>query len=220
MSKSFWAVIAVIVVVFGGILFISGHKAAAPGSNGASVTKHLEGSNKTGVLLQEYGDYQCPFCGEYYPVVKAVAQKYNDQIQFQFSNLPLIQIHQNAMAAAHAAEAAGLQGKFWEMHDLLYANQTTWSESSSAASFFDQFATSLGLNLTQFKSDEASDKVNNTINADVDAFMKTGNQESTPTFFLDGKKINPAFDATKSVDQNVALFSTYIDAEIAKKTKQ
>ncbi|HLZ14554.1 MAG TPA: thioredoxin domain-containing protein [Candidatus Saccharimonadales bacterium] len=213
MSKAFWAVIAIIVVIFGGILLFHSNKAAAPtNANGASPTSHTEGNGKTGVTLLEYGDYECPYCGQYYPTVKQVAAKYNDQITFQFRNLPLVQIHQNALASARAAEAAGMQGKFWEMHDLLYENQQQWVQSNVAEGIFDQYATSLGLNLTQFKSDYASDKVNNSINADINAFQKTGQEESTPTFFLDGKLVRPG--------NTVDAFSSLIDAEIAAKTKK
>ncbi len=211
MTKTFWAIIAVIVVIFGGILLFSGHKAAAPNAKGSHTTNHVEGEGKSKVALVEYGDYECPYCGQFYPTVKQVQAKYNTEITFQFSNLPLIQVHQNALAAARAAEAASLQGKFWEMHDLIYENQSAWGQSSNAEAVFNQMATQLGLNLTQFKQDFSSDSVNNTINADISAFLKTGNQESTPTFFLDGKKIQP--------DNTVASFSALIDAEIAKKAK-
>lgn len=211
MNKTFWAIIAVIVVVFGGILLFNGREASAPAGGGKGTpTNHVTGKGASGVTLVEYGDYQCPFCGQFYPIVKAVQQKYDAQIFFQFRNLPLLQVHQNAFAGARAAEAAGLQGKFWEMHDLLYENQNTWGQSSNAQTYFEQYAGQLGLNLPQFKTDAASRKVNDLINADIAAFTKTGNPESTPTFFLDGKKIQPS-----SVDD----FSKLIDAEITTKHK-
>jgi protein-disulfide isomerase len=215
MSKTFWAIIAIIVVIFGGVLLFKNDKAGAPtgsGGDSSQATNHVEGKDSAGVTLVEYGDYQCPYCAAFADVVKQVEQKYDGQIKFQFRNLPLLQIHQNAFAAARAAEAAGLQGKFWEMHDLLYQNQTTWAESSNAQSYFEQYATQLGLNLTRFKSDMSSSKVNDTINADIAAFQKTGDEESTPTFYLDGKKIQP--------NDSVADFSKLIDAEIAAKAKK
>jgi protein-disulfide isomerase len=212
MSKAFWAIIAVILIVFGGILLFKDDKANAPtASSNAKPTQHVLGKGSTGVVLMEYGDYQCPFCGQYYPIVKAVEQKYNDQITFQFRNLPLIQIHQNAFAAARAAEAAGMQNKFWEMHDKLYQNQESWSSNSNPLSVFTQYATQIGLNTDKFKTDFASSAVNDSINADIKEFNKTGVETSTPTFFLDGKKISP-----KSVDE----FSKLIDAAIADKQKK
>ncbi len=213
MSKTFWAVIAIIVIIFGGIVLFKGNKDDS-GINTAATkpTNHLIGNTSSKVKLVEYGDYQCPYCGQFYPIVKQVQQKYNDQIAFQFRNLPLNQRHKNAFAAARAAEAAGIQGKYWEMHDALYQNQQTWGEADGAQSIFEQYAQQLGLNVTKFKSDSASNAVNGTINADIQAFLKTGNVESTPTFLLDDKKITPGY----SVDQ----FSKYIDAELKAKGQQ
>lgn len=216
MNKGFWGVIAAIVVVFGVVFALTSHKSSNSSSSGpAKPTSHIEGSAKTGVTLVEYGDYQCHFCGQYYPIVKQVAAQYNDQIQFQFRNLPLTQIHPNAFAGARAAEAAALQGKFWEMHDLLYENQdpngrSGWVASSNPVDeYFVGYAKQIGLNTTKFKADFASSRVNNAINADIAEFKKTGAEMATPAFFLDGKHINPGY--------NVADFQKAIDAEI--KTK-
>jgi|GEM_PF-132285 len=211
MSKSFWAIIAVIIVIFGGILLFNNHKANAPSSSSSMATNHVEGEGNTGITLVEYGDYQCPYCGQFYPIVKAVQEKYNTQIHFQFRNLPLLQVHQNAFAAARAAEAADMQGKFWQMHDMLYENQNSWAQSSTPENAFAQYAGQLGLDVNKFKQDAASSKVNDVINADIAAFLKTGNDESTPTFFLDGKKIQPGY--------SVQEFSKIIDAQIASKHK-
>ena len=211
MTKTFWAVIAIIVIIFGGIVVFNKHDSKTPSASNAQPTNHIEGKGSTGVTLVEYGDYQCPFCGQYHPLVKDVVTKYQDKIFFQFRNLPLLQVHQNAFAAARAAEAAGKQDKFWEMFDMLYENQSAWSTSSSAASIFEQYATQLGLNLTKYQSDFSSAAVNDAINADINEFKKTKEVMSTPTFFLDGKKIQPT-----SVDE----FSKLIDAEIAAKANQ
>jgi len=206
MDKRFWGIILGIILIFGGIVYFNNR---SDSNTTASPSNHVEGNNTKNVTLVEYGDYQCPACESYYPIVKQVVAKYKDQIQFQFRNLPLTQIHQNAFVGARAAEAAALQNKFWEMHDMLYENQDTWSESSDPASYFYKYATELGMNLEQFKKDYASSKVNSTINADMAAFKKTGAQQATPTFFLNGKKI----ETTASVDS----FSKQIDAEIANK---
>src|ERR1700742_4666379 len=114
MSKQFWGVIIVVVLIFIGIFALTGNKSkTSGGSSGATPTNHVEGQGKAGVTLVEYGDYECPFCGEYYPTVKKVEADYNQQIFFQFRNFPLVSIHQNAVAGAWAAEAAALQNKFW-----------------------------------------------------------------------------------------------------------
>lgn len=219
MTKQFWIILAVIAAIFVGIIAFSNNKKSDNGSSStstAAATKHVEGKGKAGVTLQEYGDYQCPICGTFYPTVKQVVAKYNDQITFQFSNLPLSQIHPNTFAAARAAEAAGLQGKYWEMHDLLYINQDSWASSSNAQAIFQSYAQQLSLNMDQFNKDYSSSKVNDAINADVAKFKKTGDDEATPTFYLDGKKL----DNSSLMDSNgpsVAKFSKVIDAEIAKK---
>ena len=123
MDKRFWAILGVILVIFVGILAFNGNKKDDPATSNVAPTNHIKGQNKAGITLVEYGDYQCPFCGQYYPVVKQVTAKYDEQIKFQFSNYPLQQVHNNAFAAARAAEAADQQGKFWEMYDVLFVNQ-------------------------------------------------------------------------------------------------
>lgn len=216
MSKQFWAVIVAIAVILGGVFWFTGNhnKGNSGSSSNVSATQHVEGNGSTGVTLVEYGDYQCPYCAMWYPVVKQVISQYNDQIHFQFRNFPLQSAHPNAFAASRAAEAAGLEGKFWEMHDQLYTNndyqgQTGWITSNDPLTYFDQFAKNIGLNVTKFNTDYSSDKVNALVNADMAEGNKLG-INSTPTFYLDGKLIQPnaiTVDALK----------TFIDAEIAKK---
>ncbi len=221
MDKRFWGILAGIVVVLVAIFVITNHGSGSGGSSGSSKpTSHVEGQNADSVTLVEYGDYQCPYCGEYYPIIKQVASLYNQDIAFQFRNLPLTQLHPNAFAGARAAEAAALQNKFWQMHDLLYqenetyyqSNQTTatWINSSNPENDFVQYAQQLGLNISKFKSDYASSAVNDSITADMNAFSATGAQEATPTFFLDGTQINPTL--------SVSSFEGYLNAEIQKKT--
>src|SRR2546430_11631918 len=111
MNKRFWGIIIVICLIFVGTLWLKGRNKADVASGNAQPTHHIEGQSPKNVTLLEYGDYQCPFCGQYYPIVKAVADKYKDQVIFQFRNLPLPN-HQNSRSAARAAEAASLQNKF------------------------------------------------------------------------------------------------------------
>ncbi|HUD06841.1 MAG TPA: thioredoxin domain-containing protein [Candidatus Saccharimonadales bacterium] len=209
MDKRFWGILVGILIILGGIFWLTSGK-GAPTSTAAQPSEHVEGQGKDGVTLLEYGDYECPYCEEYYPIVKQVATDYSQQIYFQFRNLPLTQIHLNAFAGARAAEAASLQGQFWQMHDALYETQSQWVPSSDPQTYFDQYAQQLGLNVAKFEQDYSSTQVNNTINADVAAFNKTGAQEATPTFFLDGTQIQPA--------PTVASFQSFINAAIAKKT--
>lgn len=214
MSKQFWAVIVAVVLVLIGVFVFTGSGSNDSGSKNASSkvapTEHTIGKGTTGVTLTEYGDYQCPYCEEYAATVNQVRQKYGDQITFQFRNFPLTNLHQNAFAAARAAEAAGLQNKYWEMHDALYnpSNWQVWTNSSSPTQLFDQYAKEIGLNVSQFQKDYSSSKVNDLINADMAAGNKLG-ITGTPTFYIDGKKIDVANDQ--------ASFAKLIDAEIAKK---
>jgi len=209
MSKTFWAVIAIIVVIFGGVIVFN--KDEDKTSTNAKPTNHVIGQGTSGVKLVEYGDFECPFCGQYYPIVEQVKDKYKDQITFQFRHLPLITVHRHALAAARAAEAADKQGKFWEMYNLLFQNQSSWSARDDASKVFEQYATQLGLNLTRFKADVTSAQTNAVINTDIAEFKKTKAKMSTPTFFLDGKQIKPT-----SVDE----FSKLIDEAIKSKQHQ
>ena len=213
MSKGFLAVIAIVILLFVGIFAFSGHKSNSDSksSSGSTPTNHVEGQGKSGVTLVEYGDYQCPYCEQYYPIVKQVAAEFNDQITFQFRNFPLTSVHQNAFAGARAAEAAAAQGKFWQMHDLLYDNQSQWSESKNPTSYFQDYAKLLGLNVKQFNKDYSSNKVNDAINADTAAGNKL-QISGTPTFFLDGKKMN--------VTANVTSFEPQIKDAITSKQAQ
>ncbi len=206
MDKRFLAILGVILVIVIGAIWITNNKKTNSTAGNGQPTNHVMGSTSTGVKLLEYGDYECPYCGQYYPIVKQVAAEYANQIQFQFRNLPLTQLHPNAFAGARAAEAAALQGKFWQMHDALYENQNAWASSTNVTPIFNSYATQLGLNLTQFKTDYSSDKVNSSINADVAAFNKTNQQTATPAFFLNGKFIQPT--------QSIASFEKYINAAI------
>ncbi len=221
MDKRFLGILVGIVIIFAGIFAITQHSSNNSGAttNNSQPTNHVEGLGQKGVTLIEYGDFECPVCADYYPIVKQVAAQFNDQIYYQFRNLPLSTIHPNAFAAARAAEAAGLQGKYWQMHDALYVNQSSWASSSDPKSTFDVYAKNLSLNVSQFDSDYASSKVNDAINADVSAFLKTGQQQATPTFFLDGKFVGNSQLIDSSGQVSVAKFASVINAEITAKNK-
>lgn len=223
MDKRFLVILATLVVIFGGI-FIFTQKSTSDetgnvkGSATASPSEHIIGEGTKNVTLTEYGDFQCPVCGIYETVLEQVRTTYAQDIHFQFRNLPLSSVHPNAFAAARAAEAASLQNKFWEMHDMLY-NQTNWqawTTSSSPIDLFKAYAQQLGLDVTKFQSDFASGEVNSTIRADLDAFKKTNKEMATPTFFLNGTYV----ENSKLSDQNnrpvFEKFKAIIDTEIAK----
>ncbi len=182
-------------VGLGLIFWLAGNNSS---SGDAQPSNHIFGKGTKNVTLVEYGDFQCPICGSYFPIVKQVKEDFKNDIHFQFRSFPLPQ-HQNAFAAHRAAEAASLQGKFWEMHDLLYANQQSWSSISDSYSVFEAYAKSLGLDITKFKQDFDSSAVNAVINADQKAGVDLG-VDGTPTFFLDGKKMDPRPTSVKEFE--------------------
>jgi protein-disulfide isomerase len=160
--------------------------AAAPNqspANSAGLTKpNVKVSSP--VVIEEYGDYQCPPCGQLYPELKAIEHEYGNQVQVVFHHFPLAKIHKNALAAAQAAEAARNQNKFWEMHDRLYRNQKEWAELDDPRRVFLSYARQLNLNLDQFKQDMDSNQVNQRISSDMQRGASMG-VTGTPTVFLD-----------------------------------
>ena len=223
MDKRFIAILAGIIIILGGIFIFT--KASSDngggGSSSSQPTNHVKGEGQSGVTLLEYGDFQCPVCQIYFQPLEEVAAKYSKQIFFQFRNLPLTSTHQNAFASARAAEAAGLQGKYWEMHAQLYQNQSSWSSSSSPLEKFKSYAQAIELDMAKFEKDYASEAVNDAINADLDEFKKTGQPQSTPTIFIDGQAIeNSAMVDPATGAPSVEKISALIDKAIADKSGQ
>lgn len=151
-----------------------------------SVSKndHIQGNPNAELVIVEYGDYQCPYCGAAYPVLKELMNEFGNQIQFVFRNFPLSEMHQYAKPAAIAAEAANLQGKFWEMHDAIYENQQYLSEN-----LFLEIAEQLHLNTAQFKQDISSSELEEKVDSDFESGVISG-VNGTPSFFVNGKKFN------------------------------
>lgn len=226
MDRRFVGILAAIIIIFIAIFTITQNSNSGSGGssnqNGSPATNHVEGQNAKGVTLVEWGDYQCPICEVYYLPLKQAVSQYLPDIHFQFSNLPLSpNPHPNAFAAARAAEAAGLQNKYWEMHDKLYENQNDWAGAPNPQTQFNTYAQQIGLNVDQFKQDYASTKVNDAINADLAAFDKTGRQKATPTFFLNGRYIsNTTFTDPQTGEPSADKIGAVIKAEIDKKSSQ
>ena len=154
-------------------------------------TDHIKGAATSSVVLIEYSDFECPACAAYFPLVGAVVEQYKDDIQFVYRHFPLTQIHPRAIPAAVASEAAGKQGKFFEMHDLLFENQQTWRREGVARDHFVSYAQELGLNMDQFLIDLEDEALTRRVQEDF-AEGRSLNVTGTPTFFLNGKKIvNP-----------------------------
>jgi protein-disulfide isomerase len=189
MNKKTIGIIIGVIVAVAGFLYLT---QPAEKSN-AEPTNHVkEGSS--GVVLIEYGDFECPACGQYHPVLQVVKERYKGLVTFQFRHFPLESLHKNARAASRAAEAAAVQGKFWEMHDYLFENQQAWKTTNDPLGVFEGYARTVGVpDIEKFKADYRSSDINDRINADLDAGRALG-AEATPTFVLDGKKLeeNPA----------------------------
>jgi protein-disulfide isomerase len=142
------------------------------------------------VTLEEFGDYQCPPCGELHPTVKKLKQELGSKLNVVFRNLPLTSIHKNALVAAQAAEAARIQNRFWEMHDLLYENQDLWKDDINPKTIFLKFAADLGLDTARFARDMDDKQVNLRIEVDQEAAAEIG-INGTPTVLIDGRQLRP-----------------------------
>jgi protein-disulfide isomerase len=145
------------------------------------------------VIIEEYGDYQCPPCGQLYPELKQIEAEYGDQVKVVFRHFPLMKMHKNALLAAHAAEAARNQNKFWEMHDRLYRNQKEWAELDDPRPVFEGYARQLNLKLDQFNNDLQSNLIGQKIMADLQRGTSQG-VTGTPTVFLDSQLLK--YEAT------------------------
>jgi len=163
---------------------------------------HSIAPNPAKVTIVEFGDYQCPACAALQPTVKELILRFtpkkSEQVNIVYRHFPLPQ-HKYALISAEAAEAAGEQGKFWEMHEKLYETQTQWAESNNPLEIFVGYAKDLGLNIEQFKQAVESNKFASKIQQDKNDGVALG-INSTPTFFINGKKLEdaPSFDNFKS----------------------
>jgi protein-disulfide isomerase len=149
---------------------------------------HIQGSPNALIELVEFGDYQCPHCGTAYPIIKEIQKALGKKLKFIFRNFPLSEAHPYALPAAIAAEAAGKQNQFWEMHDIIYENQLALSE----VAFF-KFAKVLGLNIPAFEKDRQDESLVKKIEADFESGIKSG-VNGTPSFFINGYKYEGSYD--------------------------
>ncbi|MEK7558481.1 MAG: DsbA family protein [Patescibacteria group bacterium] len=198
-----------IVLGVGGIIFGLAKFAGSPASlktilpvDAPAISDWTKGGKDAKVILVEYSDFQCPACGAYYSVTKQLVEEFGGNIAFIYRHFPLRQIHQNAELAARAAESAGKQGKFWEIHDIIFENQEEWSSQRNAEEFFERYAKSLDLNMEKFKSDLVSKEIKDEVAADYQSGLLF-KVNATPTFFLNGEKLqNPRnYEEFKSLIQ-------------------
>ena len=149
---------------------------------------HAQGPASADVTLVEYGDYECPYCGKAYPIVQEVQKQYGKRLRLVFRNFPLSEMHPHAEAAAEVAEFAGVQGKFWEMHDKLYENQARLGE----ALYFD-LADKLKLSSTALRQALEQRTFEARVRADFKGGLRSG-VNGTPTFFINGHRHDGSFD--------------------------
>ncbi len=147
-----------------------------------------KGASDPAVKLVEYSDFQCPACQSYYPMLKQLLQEFPSDLSVTYRHFPL-RTHTNARQAARAAEAAGKQGKFWEMHDFIFNTLNKWQGEINPEPFFITLAESVGINPEQFKEDMKSEEIKQKVQDDYDSGISSGVQ-GTPTFYLNGTQID------------------------------
>ena len=171
---------------------------------------HVRGPANAAVTLEEFGDFQCPPCGALEGPLRQIERDYASSLRVIFRNFPFTN-HEHAHEAAYAAEAAGLQGRFWEMHDLLYREQSVWAKSSDVQSLFDAYAGMIGLNLERFKKDVSGEQVK----AKVEEDRKRGEVlgvRNTPTIFINDESVPPT-------SLNPTALRAAVDAAVKEKTR-
>lgn len=206
MTKKSWIVVAIIcVLAMGGLIMVSRSNQldvsdidpfqfqAASELNGG-IDDHYRGKKDSQVTMIVFGDFQCPGCASSAPIIKQLAQRYNEQINMIFRNFPLYSIHPNAFAAAAAAEAAGLQGKYWEMHDALYSEQTSWSSLTGSArtDYFLSLAERIGIDADTLRTNLENPSIKKKIDFDT-ALGKKAEVSATPSIYVDGELVSEKY---------------------------
>jgi protein-disulfide isomerase len=209
----FWACFIIILgLIFWGLV-VAMNKSATIATNltapaPVTATDHILGSKTAPVTMIEYGDFQCPACVAYYPLTKRLITEASSTVRLVFRHFPLPQ-HLNAPITAYATEAAALQGKFWEMYDLVYSHQSDWEKLPDAHTILISYAEQIGLDMIKFRADLDSDAVKKSVIDDRDEGIKIG-INATPTFFVNGKAIaNPqSYEAFKTLVEAAASGSS------------
>lgn len=175
------AVVAVIVIA---VLVLVGLAGSDPGTyTKKNAARPFLGKADAAIVVEEFSDFQCPYCKSASPTVKDLATKYADSVRFEYHHFPLVRTHANAMNAALASECANDQGKFWEMHDKIFENQDRLTKSNLSS-----FAKELGMNEGDFNACLYTRAYVDTVNADIEK-GKSQKVEGTPTFFVNGEVV-------------------------------
>jgi protein-disulfide isomerase len=166
---------------------------------------HVQGNENAFIELVEYGDFQCPYCGSAYPIVKRIQEILGDKLKFIFRNFPLKNVHPQAMSTAIAAEAASLQENYWPMHDIIFENQKRLNWTSLL-----KYARDIELDLDQFVDDIERPSLQKKVEADLESGLRSG-VNATPTFFINGEKYNRNWEGGYLLDYIMANYSGVID---------
>ncbi len=206
--------IAAVLIIAGGALFLQTrlNNDELAEDEIASPTD-IHGAPDLVVTLEEFGDYQCPPCAELHPTLKQLKQQYGASLNFVFRNLPLAELHKNALIAAKAAEAARMQNKFWEMHDLLYEKQNEWKDLGDPKQQFVKFANDLALDTGRFATDLDDPQVQFRIQADTDEAARRG-VNGTPTVFINGRRLRDEATTPQGIRQGIELMLEREDGEL------
>ncbi|MBU1151253.1 DsbA family protein [Patescibacteria group bacterium] len=190
-STKFWIkwVCAIVLTMYIATKLATPDTIQIPLANALTDQDHIQGNPEAEVILIEYSDFECPACAYFAEMTNDIVAEFGNHIAFAYRHYPLTSIHDNALPAAYAAEAAGSQGKFWEMHDLLFEKQNKWASSANPFNEYSDFATTLGLDLEQFSLDYESRTLRAKVQTDLDSAEDMG-LYYTPSFFLNGELIN------------------------------
>lgn len=201
-----------IAILFGAVFFLS--KSDKPPQKSPPVdinlltknAKHTILNNGAKVTITEFADFQCPACAIAYPSIKQILKDYGNRINYAYRFFPLPQ-HKNALIAIYAAESASEQGKFWEMHDILFEKQSEWGESTNPSEFFIKYASELQLDINKFSQSMSKNNFNDIIKTDTNDAISLG-VSSTPTIYVNNVKfdLNPSYqNLMNEIDKELKL---------------
>jgi protein-disulfide isomerase len=171
---------------------------------------HIRGNPDATVTLEEFADFQCPPCSQFAAFGEELLREYNSRLRVVFRHFPL-PAHENARQAALAAEAAGMQSRFWEMHDVLYREQKAWSKAPNTRELFESYAGTIGLNIDQFRKDMDGERAKARVNSDHARGASLG-VKVTPTLFINNQPV-------EQKDKNPEGVRAAINAALEEKAK-
>lgn len=213
MKKHFWKIFALsAIVLIGGAFAYSSHTSKLA-NEGVEILEHVKGNPEAEVVLTEYSDFQCPACQQFSSVIDDLLNRHEGLIRFEYKHFPLTNIHPHAVLAGRAAEAAGQQGEFFAMHDKLFENQSTWSQSPNPQAIFASYAEEIGLDMSLYRRHMRSSLLRQKV---MDEFAEARDQgfTGTPSFLLNGEK----FDYTTFEEFHAAIETAIYGAPLNAET--